>query len=271
MSGPSKWMPQGAMLISDKLREAMLPSDELRGFLARLLGWTSDLAVDHALRSIELGAAHLAHLVLCGAGDLVPIAWALHRRTLGADRPFIVCDPRRRNTPASVRSPANRESGVAALAAAAGGSVCLRGSRLPEDFSSMVLQLRSTGDVQYIVCSDEDDAADPFLVVPAPIRLPSLTDRARELPRIVDGYALDAIAALGAPNTCFTDRDRAWVLEHGASSLSEIERATLRLVALGASTSMDGAAKRLGMAAISLSNWVRRRRLPLPASWGGRV
>jgi hypothetical protein len=240
----------------------MLTCDNLPGFLARLLGWRNDHAVDHALRSIELATAHRAHLVLRGAGDLVPIACALHRRTLGANRPFILCDPRRRNTGASVRSPANQGSGVAALVAAAGGSLCVRGSRLPHDFLYMVSRLRSTDNVQYIVCSDVDHEPDPLLVMPVPIQLPSLADRRVELPRIVDEYALDAIAALGVHNTCFTDPDRAWILEYRASSLSEIEKATMRLVALRASANVSGAAARLGMAPVSLSRWARRRTPP---------
>jgi hypothetical protein len=58
-------------------------------------GWSDERAVDLALRSLALALDYRAALVLCGDGDLVPIAWALHRHTLGADRPFIVCDPRR--------------------------------------------------------------------------------------------------------------------------------------------------------------------------------
>jgi len=100
----------------------MLVTDELRAFLRRLLGWNSDRNVEQALRSLDLALAHRAHLVLRGAGDLVPIASALHRRTFGPSRPFVVCDPRRGNTPASVRSPANHDRGLMALEAAAGGS-----------------------------------------------------------------------------------------------------------------------------------------------------
>src|SRR4051812_13829015 len=100
---------------------AVRDGDELRGFVSRLLRRASDRAVELALRSIELAADHHAALVLCGTGDLVPIAWALHRRAVGASRPFVVCDPRRGNTPASVRSPANHTSGLAAFEAAAGG------------------------------------------------------------------------------------------------------------------------------------------------------
>src|SRR5690242_5078432 len=102
----------------------------MRAFLARMLGWSNERAVDLALRSLTLALDHRAALVLCGEGDLVPIAWTLHRHTLGADRPFIVCDPRRGTQAASVRSPASRASGVAAFEAAIGGSLCVRSRRL---------------------------------------------------------------------------------------------------------------------------------------------
>jgi hypothetical protein len=89
----------------------MLASDEsaLRGFCARILGWTNDVAIDHAIHSLDLAADHHTALVLLGETDLVPIARALHRRVLGADRPFVVCDPRRRDGKdhESVRSPVN--------------------------------------------------------------------------------------------------------------------------------------------------------------------
>jgi hypothetical protein len=60
--------------------------DELRPFLARLLGWSDERAVELALRSLTLSLEYRATLVLCGSGDLVPIAWALHRRALGVYR-----------------------------------------------------------------------------------------------------------------------------------------------------------------------------------------
>jgi len=69
----------------------------LRGFLTRLVGWSAEWneSVDHALRSVRMAVTGRAPLVLCGPGDLVPIARAIHRRALGEDRPFVVCDPRR--------------------------------------------------------------------------------------------------------------------------------------------------------------------------------
>src|SRR5262249_40120331 len=99
----------------------------LRSFCCRLLGWGADRlqAVDLALRALRLAAAHRSALVIRGDGDLVPIAHALHRRTLGDPAPFIVCDRRRRDTDASVRAPANLDSGCEALASASGGSMCV--------------------------------------------------------------------------------------------------------------------------------------------------
>jgi hypothetical protein len=242
----------------------MLRSAEpaLRSFCARILGWAPERAeaVDHAIHSLDLAADHHTALVLLGETDLVPIARALHRRVLGADRPFVVCDPRRRDGAdyESVRSPINYGTGVAAFEAAIGGSLCVRSRRLPSDFSSVVARIRATNDVQIIVCSDGRDDAHPFLTLPVPIRIPSLIVRTHELPRIVAEYAVDAAAELGALGEGFTDADRQWVLQNAPLTLAEIEKATLRLVAIRASRNMSNAAARLGMAPVSLSRWIGR-------------
>jgi len=238
-------------------------ANELRAFVERIVGWTNERAVVHAIRSLQLAADHRAALVLLGETDLVPIARALHRRTRGADRPFVVCDPRRRDGEEyeSVRSPVNYEAGLAAFRAARGGSLCVRSRRLPRDFSSVVAQLRSTDDVQIIVCADGRDDAHPFLILPAPIRIPSLRVRTDELPRIIDEYAVDAVAELRALRPGLTAADRRWILEHAPRTLAEIEKATLRLVAIRVSRNVSNAAARLGMAPVSLSRWAWRRRL----------
>jgi len=61
----------------------------VKAFLARILGWDRGraVAVERAQRSIKLAASRYTALVLCGDGDLVPIAAALHRRTLNSDPP----------------------------------------------------------------------------------------------------------------------------------------------------------------------------------------
>jgi hypothetical protein len=233
----------------------------LRSFLARILGFAADRSsvVDRALHSVELAASRRAALVICGDGDLVPIAGALHRRILGASAPFIVCDPRRGITAATVRSPANHESGRAAFQAARDGTLCTLARRLPRDFEAVVELIREPSSrVQLVVCWPRDEA-HPLLVSPSPIVVPPLRDRAGELAQIVDEYADDAIKALGASAGSFMDVDRAWVLEHAGGSLDEIEKATLRIVALATSPNTTHAAARLEMAHGSLMRWIHRR------------
>jgi DNA-binding protein Fis len=237
----------------------------LHSFCARILGWATDreVAVEQAIRSIGLAADHSAALVLLGETDLVPIAHALHRRTFGPEQPFIVCDRNRRNTHASVRSPSNQESGVAAFRAARGGTLCVRALSLPRDLSSMLALVRNPGaSVQLIICADARFDTDPFLALPVPILVPSLITRMSEVPRIIDEYAADAIKELGAREECFTETDRQWVLEHCQLTLAEIEKATLRIVAIRMSRNRSRAAERLGMAPVSLTRWIGRRELP---------
>ena len=242
----------------------MLASDDaaLRGFCARILGWTNDATIDHAIHSLDLATDHHAALVLLGETDLVPIARALHRRVLGADRPFVVCDPRRHDGAESVRSPVNYGTGVAAFDAAVGGSLCVLARRPPRDFSSVVARIRATNVVQLIVCADRRFDAHPFLTLPVPIRVPSLRVRTDELPRIVDEYAKDAVAELGVLRGDFTAAARQWVLKNAPLTLAEIEKATLRLVAIRASRNINDAAGRLGITRVSLMRWIDRRDLP---------
>lgn len=249
----------GLTLIAESSR-----SIALREFLARLLGWRSDRnpVVDHALRSIRMAATRRAALVLCGDGDLVPTARSIHRHALGSDRPFIVCDPRRRRGKATVRSAENYEAGLPALAAARGGSLCVRSRRLPRDFDQVVAALRDPdAGVQLVVCAGPSEQGAPYLA--APITVPALAGRAGELDRIITEYAEDAVVELGAPRTGFLPADRAWVREHAGSSLPEIEKATLRLVALRHSRNLSNAAAWLGMAPVSLSRWIGRRKMPM--------
>jgi hypothetical protein len=237
----------------------------LRGFLARQLGWRSDRTevVDHALRSIRMAATRRTALVVCGDGDLVPTARSIHRHALGDDRPFIVCDPRRRRSRATVRSAENYETGMQGLAAAHGGSLCVRNRRLPRDFDQVVAALRHPNvRVQLIVCAGQSDDCRSYLAMP--ITVPSLVGREVEIDRIIDEYAEDAVAELGAPRVGFLPADHAWVREHASSSLPEIEKATLRLVALRHSRNLSHAAARLGMAPVSLSRWIGRRQMPMP-------
>jgi transcriptional regulator of acetoin/glycerol metabolism len=85
-----------------------------------------------------------------------------------------------------------------------------------------------------------------------------------ELVRIIDEYAADAVTALGIQPNSFPSSDREWVLEHAASSLPEIEKATRRLRSIRETGNLNQAAARLGMARVSLHKWIRRRPLPMP-------
>jgi len=249
----------GLTLIAESRR-----SVGLRGFLARLLGWRTDRteAVDHALRSVRMAMTRRAPLVLCGDGDLVPIAHAIHRRTLGADRPFIVCDPRRRQeTKATVRSAANYETGMPAFAAATGGSLCIRTLRLPKDFHSVVTKFRDpNSQVHLVLCAQTPEQSEGLAV---PLTIQPLSTRPNEIDRIITEYADDAITELVALRTGFLPADRDWVRTHSASNLPDIEKATLRLVAIRESRNLSTAAARLGMAPVSLSRWIGRRKLPM--------
>jgi len=188
---------------------------------------------------------------------MVPIAQALHRRTLGADRPFVLCDPRRQNGRESVRLVANYATGAVAVKMAIGGSLCIRKERLPRDLTAMLAEVRELDAyLQLIICSSHQGENE---VLATPVQVPSLAQRADELPRIVDEYALDATSALHVPPTSFTREDRAWVLEHAARSLEEIEKATLRCVAVRTSAKQAHAAERLGMTEVSLERWMARR------------
>jgi len=205
----------------------MRVGNALRPYLSRMLGWSNERAVELAIRSLVLAVVHRATLVLCGEGDMVPIARALHRRTLGPDRPFIVCDPRRLTRTASVQSPASRASGVDAFEAAVGGSLCLRMRRLPDDFPALGARLRGADDVLCVLCAGQLADLHPPFILPAPLAVPPLAQRSPELDRIIAEYAADEIAELAAPATSFTTDDHAWVRDHAAGSLAEIEAAGL--------------------------------------------
>ncbi len=235
----------------------------LHGFLGRLLGWRDSglPALDRALRAVRRAATRRGPLIVCGDGDLVPIAHGLHRRALGEGRPFVVCDPRRGSAAATVRAAASHAEGMAAMEAAAGGTLCVRARRLPLDFRDVSLALRDPASrVQLIVCTD--DPADARTLLADPLVISPLSRRRAELGRIVDEYAEDACASLGAGPEGFTQADRAWVLEHSASSLPEIEKGTRRLVAIRQAGSISRAAARLGMSHVALAQWIGRRRLP---------
>jgi hypothetical protein len=235
----------------------------LHGFLARILGWSSDRyeAVDLAVRAVRLAATRGAALALCGDGDLVPIARGLHRYSPGDEHPFVLCDPRRRPAEQSAGALENYPTGMAAFHAAVGGSMCMWVKRLPHDFAEVTAALREPDTrVQLIVCGLRPP--DRKELVSAPIEVPPLSSRPDEIERVIDEYAADATTALHA-SAQFTPIDRDWVRLHSATSLPEIEKGTLRIVALREAGNIARAAAMIGMAHASLGEWIGRRRLPM--------
>jgi DNA-binding NtrC family response regulator len=142
---------------------------------------------------------------------------------------------------------------------------------LPPDVSELLARLHKPAPeppVQLIICLSGGPRR-VLLAGPVPIHVSPLRDRAEELPRIVEEYADEAIAALSAPAKSFTHADLWWVVEHAAKSLAEIEKATLRVVALKVSANdVTQAAELLGMAPISLARWLTRRSYPSPSLAG---
>jgi len=241
----------------------------LRDFCARLIGWGEARAatVDHALRAIRLANVGRAILVLRGTGDLVPVAHAIHRHTLGDDAPFVVSDPQRGNTRATVRGPANRMSGVEAARHAFRGTLCVRSSRPPSDMGMVLRVFRApASSVRLIACAEAVTmpALDSYTLNIARIDIPSLDTRRDELPRIVCEYIDDAIDRLDAPSDCLNARDVERIMSSAAFgsqvTIPAIEKATLRAVALKVALGdRVKAATLLGMALNSLTRWVHRR------------
>jgi len=237
----------------------------LRGLLSRMIGCKEDRTktVDLALRRLYMAATHRTPIVLCSPSDPVALAYSIHRVAFGADRPFVVCNPRRKETSETVRSATNVARATEALSAAVGGSMCIVAGRIPSDFDEAFERLDDPGlRVQLIVCSTKVLNGKPYRT--KPIVVPPVSERSDELPLIVDEYAGDALAELGGRREYhYKPADRSWVVAEESRSLSTIQTATLRLVALRMTGNITRAAMRLGMARASLKGWIGRREMPM--------
>lgn len=225
----------------------------LRQRLELFLGWGDDRKqeVDQALFSVRVAASHREPLLLCGPGNLVPLARQLHQHALG-DRPFVALKP--------------RDRGMAALAAAAGGTLCVGRYELPSDFDEVVTALRAPS-VQTLLLVYANtvprgaDIAAQIVTVVRSILIPALGDRRREINRIIDAYADEAIAEF--QRGWITPADREWLAHYAVDSLQRLAMATRRIVALHAcDESIVSAAKLLSISHGSLSIWMARRSLP---------
>jgi hypothetical protein len=240
----------------------------LRRTLRRLIGFdaASGPHIDRALRVVLTAASGRGVFTLCGHDDLVAIAHQLHRHTLPG-RPFVVCDRRRGEGSANPLLPPNIHDATEALALAAGGTLCMHYERPPRRMQDMLEQRRAaTTRVQLVVCAAALRppvalAADPFVLRP-------LARRANERDRLIDELTAEAAAAFGAQAT-LSEADRRLIVRFDGATLSAIEKATLRIVALRHWNSTSRAARELNMSHATLTEWALRRRL-IPKRSPGR-
>ena len=229
-----------------------------RRFLARLVGFgeSNFATIDRALRTMRRATTRAQPIVLTGEGDLVPIARRLHVLMNKTVRPFVVVDPRRTTSGATVRTDQSTKTAHDAMRVAGpNGTICILMHRRPKDFAE-VLNDRCTVP-RIVVCAH---SADPRMMV-SPIAIPGLRSRTSDIDRVIAEYLADAADDLGTRRCVLDPRDDAWLRKH-AGTFAEIETGTRRLVAIRSSVSISQAAGKLGMTYVSLADWSRRWRLP---------
>jgi len=142
------------------------------------------------------------------------------------------------------------------------GSLCLRSNRMPSDIDRLCLSRRNDSpSVAVFVCLHDDDAVRDLLC--RPLDIPSLSAHAPEAERLVQESIDDAAGALGAATVRIPGPLRHAIIVR-VGSFAELEKTSLRLVALASARNVTHAAARLGMAPVSLTRWLGRRRWLLP-------
>ena len=218
----------------------------------RWLGWASErrAVVDRALRAIREMATRRTVLVLVGAGDLTGAITRIHRAAIGDDRPVIVH--------------AARETGVAALARARGGTLVLRADALPDDLPLIVAATRLARTETRIIIH-ACDAAEAAWLVPwfarlATIEVPALAQRADEQDQLLASIVRESAVELGGTYATLRERDLAWLRDRELPTIDVAELFARRLVALRTWGVTNGA-DRLGLTHGALSRWARRQGL----------
>lgn len=163
----------------------------LRELLARAIGWGTKrrLEVDRALRAVRDMANARSALVLCGEGDLTSLVRRIHMLALGRDRPFVECHGEIEPM----------------LGAAAGRLISVRGGdKLPPDIADLN---DAASDLRVVVgCESLKEARAALALLPRAelVEFPSVASRAHEIDRLVNEYATDAVATLGASAPMFS-------------------------------------------------------------------
>jgi hypothetical protein len=248
----------GVVLVAESARWLAL-----RSVLARMLGWSAGRvhAVDQALRMIRLAAVRRTTLVLCGDHDLVPLAEQLHRLTLTAARPFVLCNPSRRTSKTAENPTRCVTSGRAAVAEAPGGTVCLLHKHLPADLDDTLEALRDARcQTQLVVCAAHVHDVEPFAT--SPIVVPPLASRKAEIDRVIMEYATEAAGVMGISERWLSPSERVWIRDHAGDSLPEIQKATLRLAAIRQAGSSSAGAIKVGISHTAMLKWLRNHKYP---------
>ncbi len=234
----------------------------LRNMVCRMIGWSAEHAeaVDLAMRGIRFAAMRRAPLVLHGH-DLVPLAQELHRLTLTAARPFVLVSPRHRTGDTPERPAESVGSGVAAVAAAAGGTVCLLHRNLPSDLDEMLEELRRPEcQTQLVTCTASIRDAELFAA--APVIIPPLASRKAEIDQIIQEYAAEAGAAMDIGERWLSQSERAWIRDRAGDTLPEVQKATFRLAAIRKAGSISAGALLAGISHTAMLKWLRAHKYP---------
>jgi hypothetical protein len=253
----------------------------VRAALARMVGWRAEFApaIDRALHILRLAPSGETFFTLSGSGDLFMYAAELHELTLGNQRPIVVCGQKRRGRPAgecagsdtgeSLRRVA---TGREAIGRARGGTICVDNRRPPHDLDEMFESLQEGATfTQMFMLANYTRKGDPRLS--KPFTVPPLSARPSETNRIIAEYEAEAISRWAldpAPEQRLVPRQRE-LIRQCCATLSDLRKATERLLALHQLGSIAAAADCLRMSKVSLAEWVRARGLLHTARPSGRA
>jgi hypothetical protein len=247
----------------------------LREFLLRIMGWSvqSNTAIDEAIQDIRIARTRRDPLVLRGPGNLVEIARQLSSVLLEKDAPFALHDTLRSpDGDGDARCVPNTGSLKEAITLAPSGVVCIRGKKLPPDFAAQVLELRMTPKAAplLIVCDEGTMELNQVRTAP-PIMVPACSARsAREMDSLIAACRAEVALEFSIEDGV-SDEEYRWIVDN-AETIAAVEKCVRRLFALRKAGSTSGAARLLGMAAVSLRRWLQRHPLPPPpkATKGGK-
>jgi pSer/pThr/pTyr-binding forkhead associated (FHA) protein len=223
---------------------------KLRELVQRLVGFSDDRGpdVDRVLAAVRSMATQRAALVLCGPGDLAPIARRLHDHAL------------RGGSYALVTSPAE----LARLDAKRDGTVVVAATALPPAFELRMATRMPGARLRVIVLATEPDqlgAAAASLGPTATLVLTPLSDRRGEIFKLIRAYADDAVIAFGLDGPSFREHERTWLDRLEPDTHAELATLAERLVALR-TWGVTAGAERLGISHVALLRWAQRRKIP---------